>query len=336
MSAIPFEEDDDPVIAEYNVFVKPPLPENRKLVLLQFFNKTATDPSTLRIPHIIGMRHKPESGFYEVDCPIDISTAYDRSKGVEMGSALAKSLEAKKGGTHGLAGGFSSVGPSVTAASRAGRRPVPGEEEPPQMSFEEAKRKNMVLKKQTLSGHRIANENVPHSYVGVFKGNNIHLTPFTDTVNLRPFQPHLDAATEQERLNRANPNAPQDQAPGGPRAPGRAIQMSLKSAMDGVATDTMADRTHKVQQEKWQHLDYLPDDTNGAWQAYRENLLLVPEKDLDKAKEDSSKEDAKGKAKEMVDERDKICAMPDLVDKVAHLRTDWDEEKYVKIITEKW
>ncbi|KAK4652127.1 hypothetical protein QC762_608370 [Podospora pseudocomata] len=334
MSATPFDEDDDPIMAEYNLFVKPPLPENRKLVLLQFFNKTATDPSTLRIPHIIGMRHKPESGFYEVDLPMDINTAYDRNKGVEMGTALTKSLEAKKGGTHGLAGGFSSVGPAATAASR-GRRMAPGEEEPPRMNFEEAARKNMVLKTQTLSGHRIANENVPHSYVGVFKGNNIHLTPFSDTVNLRPFQPHLDAVTEQERLNRPNPNAPQDAAPGA-RAPGRAIQMSLKSAMDGVATDTMADRTHKVQLENWQHLDYMPDDTNGAWQAYRENLLLVPEQDLEGVNKEGTKEDAKGKTKEVADERDKICAMPDLVDKVAHLRTDWDEEKYIKIITEKW
>lgn len=112
--------------------------------------------------------------------------------------------------------------------------------------------------------------------------------------------------------------------------------MFFKLVMDGVVIDIMVDWMYKVQLEKWQYLDYMFDDMNGVWQVYRENFLLVLEQDLEGVNKEGMKEDVKGKMKEVVDERDKICVMFDFVDKVVYLRIDWDEEKYIKIIMEKW
>lgn len=105
--------DADPVVARYNVFLKPQLPAHQKLLVLQYPNRvdknsagsgsgaasySGQTPTELRI--------KTASGMVEVDVPLDYTSAYDRAKGVAWGSALATSTKAKAGGSHGLAGGF--------------------------------------------------------------------------------------------------------------------------------------------------------------------------------------------------------------------------------------
>jgi hypothetical protein len=166
-------DDDDPVVASYSVFIKPTLPEHRNLVVLQYVTKTAQDPAQIRVPRISELRTKPETGMYEVDVPIDTTEAYDRSKGMVWGAALQKSMEAKKGGSLGLAGGFNMVSTSTGAR---GRRGAGADDEPPPLTWAEAARQDKVLRNQTYGGVRSAEEENTRHMIGVFQGSK-HLTP---------------------------------------------------------------------------------------------------------------------------------------------------------------
>ncbi|KAK3943357.1 Sin-like protein conserved region-domain-containing protein [Diplogelasinospora grovesii] len=311
-------EDDDPIVATYRVFIKPPLPPNRKLLVFQYVNKTSQDPAHIRAPRITELRIKPDTGMYEVDVPVDTSESYDRGKGMAWGQALQKSLEQKKGGSLGLAGGFG-IGGSTT---RTGGRRAANDEDAQPLSWAEAIRQDKVLRTQTLGGGRSAEEENTRHMVGVFQGKNIHLTPVSTLVHLRPIQHHLDAATEQERLARPVPGgAPPPGAAG--KEGGRAIHMTLKAAMDddGVATETMADRLNAVQKEPWKKMEWVHDESEAAWMAYSECLLLHPPNA-------AGAEGMKGKEVAAEETRD-----DDLVEKVVKLQTDWGEDELLRAVS---
>lgn len=167
------DDDDDPIVANYSVFIKPPLPEHRNLVVLQYVNKTAQDPAQIRVPRITELRVKAGTGMYEVDVPIDTAEAYDRNKGVAWGSALQKSMEAKKGGSLGLAGGFNIVATSTTGRGRRGAGSSNDDEAP--LHWAEAARQDKVLRTQTFGGGRSAEEESTKHMIGVFQGSKHHL-----------------------------------------------------------------------------------------------------------------------------------------------------------------
>lgn len=329
-----FADDDDPVVASFRVFVKPELKGNRELVILNFPTKAAMDPSTIKPPKIREVRVKPQSGLYEVDEPIDTQNSYDHNKGVAWGMALSKSMEDKKGGSLGLAGGFGINAPPPNQAASSRRRNAENGDDEEQLSWAEASRQGKVLRTQTYSGTRSAEAKYSRHMVGVFKGKNIHFTPISSIVLLRPVAHHIDAATEQERLSRPNPAVAGGQGQTGDKAAAaRAIQMTIKSATDGVATETMADRMKKVREEPWQHMDWVHDESEGAWEAYNECLLMrttaaaAPQDNGDEKEEDKGK--GKGKSKEAALEpafKDD-SGSPDLVDRVPHLKTSWGEEE---------
>ncbi|KAK3390731.1 DNA-directed RNA polymerase-like protein [Podospora didyma] len=348
------DDDDDPIVASYNVFIKPALPANRKLVVLQYVNKTSQDPSNLRAPRISEVRVKPGTGMYEVDVPIDTSEAgYDRNKGVIWGTSLQKTMEIKKGGSLGLAGGFNVGAPSARgggAGGRGGRRGGAGgggddDDSNVQLSWAEAARQGKVLQTQTLIGGSSAEDIINKMHmVGVFQGKNIHLTPVSSLVHLRPAAHHLDAAVEQERLNRASTaTAPVGSAPD--KSAGRAIHMTLKAAMDddGVATETMADRLRSVQTEPWRQMEWVHDEAEAAWEAYNECLLLRSGKPstttnpTPAAKDDSEKDKSKGKEIEIIDNpaetNNDDSGAPDLAEKVPLLKTDWNEDQLLRAVS---
>ncbi|KAK4032292.1 hypothetical protein C8A01DRAFT_50885 [Parachaetomium inaequale] len=343
-------DDDDPVVANYSVFIKPTLPEHRNLVVLQYVNKTAQDPAQIRVPRIAELRMKPSTGMYEVDVPIDTAEAYDRNKGVAWGSALQKSMEAKKGGSLGLAGGFNMVATSTTARGRrgggGGGAGASTDDEPP-LNWAEAARQDKVLRTQTFGGGRSAEEESTRHMI-----ENLHLTPVSSVVHLRPVPHHLDAATEQERLTRGGSAATANsggapEKPGAGATAGRAIHMTIKSAMDadgGVATETMADRLRNVQTETWQRMEWVHDEAEMAWEAYNECLLLrssgaannhnnsnaaQEEGGGGEGGEGENKAKGKGKEKEIEAAGDESGAA-DLVDKVSRLRTDWGEQELLQ------
>jgi hypothetical protein len=171
-------DEDDPVVASYSVFIKPPLPEHRKLVVFEHVTKTSQDPTQIRVPRIAELRVKPSTGMYEVDVPIDTADAYDRNKGIAWGIALQKSMEAKKGGSLGLAGGFNIV-PTPTTATGRGRRGGGGgndDDELP-LGWAEAARQDKVLRTQTFGGARSAQEANTRHMIGVFQGSKLHTHP---------------------------------------------------------------------------------------------------------------------------------------------------------------
>lgn len=166
------KDDDDPVVASYSVFLKPSLPEHRNLVVFQYVTKTAQDPSQVRMPRVAELRVKPSTGMYEVDVPIDTMEAYDRNKGMAWGAAMKKSMETKKGGSLGLAGGFNIAATPSPAAGRGGRRGAgaSNEDDGVPLSWAEAVRQDKVLRVQTFGGGRSAEQHT-REMVGVFQGS---------------------------------------------------------------------------------------------------------------------------------------------------------------------
>ncbi|KAK4188145.1 DNA-directed RNA polymerase [Podospora australis] len=332
-----FADDDDPVVATYRVFIKPQLKDNRELVIFKFPTKTAMDPSTITPPKIQEVRMKPQSGIIEVDEPVNTQNSYDRKKGIAWGVALAKSMEDKKGGSLGLAGGFGIGAPPPSQAAR-GRGRNAGEEEEP-LTWAEASRQNKVLRTQTYSGSRSRDE-WTQNMVAVFKGKNIHFTPISSMVMLRPVAHHIDAAAEQERLSRPNPAVTSGPGQAGDKgAAGRAIQMTIKSAQDGVATETFADRLRKVRAEPWQHMDWVHDEAEGAWDVYNECLLMRTTGTNSTTGDGDEKvhEEGKGKGKEAASDEaaQDDSGSPDLVDRVPHLKTNWGEEEMVRALNKR-
>jgi DNA-directed RNA polymerase-3 subunit RPC5 len=182
-------EDDDPIVHTYSVFIKPPLPAQRKLLVLQHPNTQSDYPDTLQAPPFTDLRLKTGSGMVEADVPLDYNTAYDRHKGIVWGTALQKSAAAKT--SLGLSGGFGVGGaPARTRARGAAGDEVEGGD------FNEAVRTDRVLRKQTLGG--LSTEPKDARYlVAVFQGSksdpclcsNLTATMLTTSYN-RKRPPH--------------------------------------------------------------------------------------------------------------------------------------------------
>ncbi|KAG6020435.1 hypothetical protein E4U41_002836, partial [Claviceps citrina] len=192
--------DQDPITASYNVFLNPALPQGRRLIVLQQPNRT---DSAARPPPT-ELRLKSHSGMVEVDLPLDNTEAYDRDKGLRWGRILQSSMAAKNGGSHGLAGGFGfgAVQQHHHQQARGGGRKRAGgdhdDDDDAYMDWNEAVRQDKVLRTQTLGGQYPDTDEV-QCMVGVFQGRNLHLTPISSLVHLRPQLHHLDAATQHDR-----------------------------------------------------------------------------------------------------------------------------------------
>ncbi|KIH86544.1 sulfite reductase beta subunit [Sporothrix brasiliensis 5110] len=238
--------DPDPVIARYNVFLKPQLPAHQKLLVLQYPNRTDKNAAgggagaiSLSGQTPTELRIKTASGMVEVDVPLDYASAYDRAKGIAWGTALATSTKAKAGGSHGLAGGFGVGGTTqgnnrhgpgggggsgggsrgaasgqATAATHAaaeaedGRSAGAGAGTTSSADWAEAVRQDRVLRLQTLGGMcPPARIAEARWMIGAFDGGNLHLTPVNSLVHLRPQMHHIDAEAEVERAKHRDTNA---------------------------------------------------------------------------------------------------------------------------------
>nr|QHZ32120.1 DNA-directed RNA polymerase III complex subunit Rpc37 [Ophiocordyceps sinensis] len=268
------DADADPITASYNIFLNPALPHGRRLLVLQQPNcKDGKRPPPTEL------RLKSGSGMVEVDVPLDFDAAYDREKGLRWGRILKSSMAAKNGGSHGLAGGF-----GFGAVQRAGRKRIPDADEDDGgaglgggvLDWNEAVRQDKVLRTQTLGG-QYPDADEAQCMVGVFRGGDLHLTPVSSLVLLRPQLPHLDAATQQERTAASAASSSSKEASGSGSAPAaRAIHMTIKTTADGdaVTTETMADRLRFVQSEPWRKLRYTDENAQHAWDVYNESLFL--------------------------------------------------------------
>ncbi|KAK7997867.1 4-hydroxyacetophenone monooxygenase [Apiospora arundinis] len=340
----PFDPNDpDPIVASYNVYMNPPPESTRKLLILQHPNKQG--PLREAYSSLHEVRVKPVQGMIEVDVALDYSAAsYDKDKGMRWGQTLTRSMGAKSGGSHGLAGGFG-VG---VPAPRGGRR---REEDRDIYDWGEAVRRDQVLRTQTLGGMITDGDgrnakNDCRWLVGVFKGDNLHLTPATSEIQLRPQLHHLDADTEQKQLaqarERANAGLAKEAAAAAaanPSAP-KAIQMTMKSASgEETTTETMTDRLRHVQMEGWQKLKYVGEEEDAAWELYNKTLHYAPaleaedeeEKATDTKKDGDSKEAGSNKGKGKATESAAIEAAQQKL----KLGVKWGEEDFLHAVAGK-
>lgn len=164
-------EEDDPVVATFNVFVNPTNPPHRKIHILHQsvrYDEGAT-PAFPRVP--TELRLKPDSGVVEVDVPLDMMDNYDRDKGMQYGRALRDTADGKgSGAQHGLAGGFGIGAPAgVRKGSERDRERRNGD-------WVDEVRADRVLKNQTLGG--IISKQEPLTYmIGIFQGGKNLLPP---------------------------------------------------------------------------------------------------------------------------------------------------------------
>ncbi|KAL7629090.1 hypothetical protein AAE478_000608 [Parahypoxylon ruwenzoriense] len=338
-------DDADPIIASYDVYTNAPLPENRKLLILQHPNRQG--PVRTTYPQLSEVRLKNKTGMLEVDVPMGHAHAdYDRDKGLRWGGALARSVSTKSGGSLGLAGGFGVGVPAMRGApgAAAGRgRRDDLERELGMLDWSEAVRQDKVLRTQTLGGQFPAETETNCRWmVGVFTGNQLHLTPATSLIHLRPQLHHLDAYAEQERLSRpregpaaggvtSGGGAGKDGAAGSSSGAGpgaaRAIHMSIKSAgadSGELTVDTMSSRLRQVQTEPWMKLKYEDDESSRAWSMFSGNLIYAGAKIEEKEEDSSSNSKSKGKGKEKSDSDDASRG---------GYKTQWSEDEFLRAVS---
>ena len=165
------KKDHDPVVAQYDVFIKPQLEGDRKIFILQFPNREKSKPYDAKhgCPPI-ELRVKPKAGMVELDVPLDVYRNYDRAKGIKWGEAIRKSEMAKGGGSHGLPGGFGIGGAAPVARGRGRGEAEEGEDQERLLAnYDRAVEDGHVLRKQTLGGQFVAkNSTSPIYMVGTF------------------------------------------------------------------------------------------------------------------------------------------------------------------------
>ncbi|KAF2744304.1 hypothetical protein M011DRAFT_470716 [Sporormia fimetaria CBS 119925] len=291
----PDEDEDDPVVAEYDVFI-PPQPEDRELWLLQFLGRDKSQ-------HLkgdnapTGFRWKEESKYFEVDVPINIhSKTYDKRKGIEFGEALKKT-KALGQESYGVAQGFQRVMPkpkkkkkrsgadaedddeeeeeeaaeedegSAMPRKKAQGPPVIDDETVDQFmaNFADANEKGHVLNTQTWGGGMISQEDFKPNYmVGVFRGKECHLTPLTGIAQLQPEIHHIDATDHLKTISEAKEEDLED--------PKEVLPMFKK------ATDELSDAEllKGNANEPWTHLQWIPSDSPAA-QEHKQKRLYHPD-----------------------------------------------------------
>jgi DNA-directed RNA polymerase-3 subunit RPC5 len=171
-------DDEDPVVAEYDVYITPEVAE-QQLYVLQYLNRppdqpltkaTETQPSALRI--------KKESGFIEVDVPINIHRNYNRVAGVRWGEAMRKTKGFGQK-AFGIASGFERTMPRSTnrpgaAGDGAPAAPIATEDDDNfdeyVTHFDDANEKGHVFNSQTFGGQIMHDDGKGPSYMlGTFR-----------------------------------------------------------------------------------------------------------------------------------------------------------------------
>ncbi|KAI6782804.1 DNA-directed RNA polymerase III subunit-like protein [Emericellopsis cladophorae] len=342
MDVDPPQDEDDPITATYSVFLNPALPAGRRLLVLQQPNRT--DSQHPRAPPT-ELRLKSHAGMVEVDVPLSSDpVVYDREKGQRWGRSLHQSTQMKSGGSHGLAGGF---GFGAVQQKQGGRKKQEEDDNELMMDWNEAVRQGKALTTQTLGG-QYPDTNEVQYMVGVFQGQNLHITPVSSLVHLRPQLHHIDATTHLEKRAAGEASGTAGAGGAGAGAAGaaggaKAIHMTIKTTTDGevATTETMADRLRAVQSEPWRKLRYTDENEEAAWDVYNESLFLQnPASGESPADGQEAEAVDKGKKKESASEEDEVEAKkaavpeePKLAEHVPHFSTKWGDKELLEAIS---
>lgn len=161
---------------------------------------------------------------------------------------------------------------------------------------------------------------------------DLHLTPVSSLVHLRPQLHHIDATTQQERQASS---AASKEGTGGAAGPARAIHMTIKTTADGdtVTTETMADRLRYVQSEPWRKLRYTDENEESAWEIYNESLFLRSQTDSETPAAETATGGGGGDEKGKEVARDDAEAERPLEESFPHYGINWDDTKYLEAIS---
>ncbi|PYH43943.1 uncharacterized protein BP01DRAFT_358120 [Aspergillus saccharolyticus JOP 1030-1] len=264
-------QDDDPIIASYNVYLTDS--EISRYVLQYLDRPTGYSYDDRHGQKPTAFRLKPKTGLVEVDVPINTRVNYDVSKGLRYGDALKKSQRAREGGAYGMAGGFSTSG----GGGAGGKVKMEGGSAGP-MEVDGGKDTAQLLRLQTLGGRIKGFEGGDPVYMlGAFRGENLHLSPVTAVVQLHPQLHHLDAMDEipAKGKGKARKEGEEDR-PGESEA--RAIDVKIKAAEDGEAAMVAGnlELLKQMQDEKWKDYEWVDAETEESWQLY-ENYMMHQE-----------------------------------------------------------
>ncbi|KAJ6258982.1 hypothetical protein Dda_5877 [Drechslerella dactyloides] len=270
------DQDDDPVVQSYDIVVNDTFEE--MMYLFQYPVRSKTQPYTLHEGFApVEARMKVETGVIELDIPINVERNYDEQKGILYGEALHKS-RVQRSLRAGVAIDGAGEGGSSSSDRRKRRRTGDGDDgeddsgiPTPEhlMDFEEAKRKNRILNRQTL-GAKIQ-QNDANYFVGLFEDDKLHFTRLKGNMQLRPQFHHIDIMTEQERasqkamrdMNNPNPTKPVE---------ARAVNLSVKAASGDNRTLTAAEQLSKdirlEEDEIWREIEWVDQDDDEAWQMF--------------------------------------------------------------------
>ncbi|KAJ9623101.1 hypothetical protein H2203_006034 [Taxawa tesnikishii (nom. ined.)] len=268
-------EDEDPVTAEYDVFITPDLAE--KIYLLQYPIRNREQPYNDRHGAMpTEMRIKPGAGFMEMDVEMNASVNFNKRQGLVWGDAMRKA-QAAGVSTFGAAAGFAPV--PVPRGRGAGSRGGEAQEQSMDSSlarFQDAVNRGNVFRKQTLGGQIVKDETglQPNYMLGAFVGNELHLTKVTGVVQMRPQFHHLDAATHMESIRNRQLDA-EDGAPR-PQAQARAMTQTFKDTRDGDDSAVLRAKNllQLAQEEPWTRLYYYDEDLQESYDSYRDKLFL--------------------------------------------------------------
>ncbi|USW57180.1 Putative DNA-directed RNA polymerase III subunit Rpc5 [Septoria linicola] len=276
--------DEDPVIAEYDVYLTPALQE--QILLLQYPNRPRNRPYNSQYgatPH--DMRIKPKSGFVEVDVKLNSNHNFNKYMGLKWGDASNASKQLHNAsGTFGPAAGLSGAKP------RNARRDGPLKDtaqrdvdlENDLQSFREAEQEHRVHAAQTLGGQIIRHDDEldagkPHYFVGAFQGDQLHLTKIDGTVQMRPNFHHLDAEEERARISASRAQA--DAAGPKPAQTPQSVLRQLKEQKEQANREPTLEEKLKAiltaaEAEKWIRMEYIDDEDPQAYEEFNEKLKI--------------------------------------------------------------
>jgi DNA-directed RNA polymerase-3 subunit RPC5 len=171
------DDEDDPIVAEYDVYITPE--NDDRLYLLQYPNRERDKPYNERNQSApTEMRIKPDAGFLEVDVGFGIDHSYfNPTRGVTWGDALKTARESGLA-AFGVASGFGKGG-RISEMSAAGAQRQPADEatiDDLVHDLDRAVETGSILDKQTFGGQIIRPEPRQPTYMlGAFRGSAFHV-----------------------------------------------------------------------------------------------------------------------------------------------------------------
>ncbi|KAK3679599.1 hypothetical protein LTR37_021377 [Vermiconidia calcicola] len=298
------EDSSDPVTAEYDVYLTPAL--QQQIYLLQYPNRARDRPYNARTgvrPE--QMRIKPKSGYLEVDMNLNTEHNFNKYRALKWGESMrtGKEVLQSENATYGLAGGLLSK-QREGGRGRGGGMALKDKEareheiQNDMTTFYDAKKEGKVFNTQTLGGqitkHDSAEEaGKPLYFVGAFRGDELHLSKVTGTVQMRPQFHHLDAEEQRTRLAGSSTGAAAGAGAGGgaaaaqdastaqPAERARTIHQSYKPSTSGNPRGELEEQSAAMRsalqtaaEEAWVDLEYVDEDEEEAYGMFHGRMFV--------------------------------------------------------------